>query len=53
MFVGSHKIPACCEWKGAALGNRFSVLCIPDIEGHFGRAENKMGVLGWLGLLWG
>ena len=28
----------------ASLGNRLSVLGIPDTAGHRGRAENKMGV---------
>ena len=31
--------------QGAGLGNRFSILGIPDTTGHHGRAENKMGSL--------
>ena len=32
--------------QGASLGNRFSVLGIPDMAGHHGRPENKVGALG-------
>ena len=32
--------------QAAALGNRFSVMGIPDTAGHDGRTEKKMRVLG-------
>jgi hypothetical protein len=41
LAVGIHHPISVGIGKGAVLGNRFSVLGIPDTSGHNRRAENK------------